>query len=90
MREGLARARALGFRLVLLVGDEPYYARVGFRRLPDGLVTLPGPVDPSRFLYLELVPGALDGVSGMVRVPPPLPSLSVPHGADHKQQRAEA
>src|SRR5450432_2886548 len=29
MREGLARARVKGHSLVLLVGDLPYYARVG-------------------------------------------------------------
>ena len=40
MREGLARARAMGHRLVILVGDEPYYARAGFRRLPPLLKTL--------------------------------------------------
>ena len=30
MREGLARAKRRGHRLILLVGDAPYYARVGF------------------------------------------------------------
>lgn len=69
MREGLARARAMGHRLVLLVGDEPYYGRVGFRKLPPRLLTMPGPVDPNRFLYCELVPGALEGASGVVLPP---------------------
>lgn len=88
MREGLRRARALGHRLVLLVGDEPYYARAGFRRLPGGLLALPGPVDPARFLYLELVPGALDGVAGLVAGDPSA-AFAVPHGGDHEQQGAE-
>jgi predicted N-acetyltransferase YhbS len=48
MREGLARARQQGHALVLLVGDEPYYARAGFRKLPLGLISLPGPVNPER------------------------------------------
>lgn len=69
MREGLARAKLLGHRLVLLVGDEPYYRRVGFRKLPKGLMTLPGPVNPERFLYLELAPGALSEASGLVLPP---------------------
>ena len=89
MREGLARAKAMGHRLVILVGDEPYYARVGFRRLPHGVVSLPGPVDPDRLLYLELVPSALDGVSGLARAPGSA-SFAVPHGADQQQQHAEA
>lgn len=89
MREGLARARALGHGLVLLVGDEPYYAKVGFARLPEGLISMPGPVDPARFLYLELQPGALAGVSGLTQVPGSAP-LAVPHGAERQQQRCEA
>jgi predicted N-acetyltransferase YhbS len=66
MRHGIAEARKLGHRLIVLVGDEPYYARVGFRRVPHEKLLLPGPVDPARLLYLELVPGALEAVSGLV------------------------
>ena len=32
MERALADAKAKGHRLVVLVGDEPYYARVGFKR----------------------------------------------------------
>lgn len=66
MRAGLDRAKALGHRIVILVGDEPYYSRFGFRRDLAVPLSLPGPVDLARFLALELVPGALDGLSGMV------------------------
>jgi len=66
VEEGLARARAQGFALVILVGDMPYYARFGFKPVPQGRITLPGPVDPQRLLALELVPGALAGASGPV------------------------
>jgi predicted N-acetyltransferase YhbS len=69
MRETLDAAREEQHRLVLLVGDEPYYARVGFKLLPTGRLSLPGPFDPSRFLYLELARDALQGVSGLV-IPP--------------------
>lgn len=89
MREGLARARLQGHGLVLLVGDEPYYAKVGFARLPEGLIGLPGPVDPARFLYLELTPGALAGVSGLARAPGSA-AFAVPHAAESEQQRCEA
>jgi predicted N-acetyltransferase YhbS len=64
---GLARARAEGFRLVLLVGDMPYYGRFGFQPVPPGQITLPGPVDPARLLALELVPGALKAAAGQVK-----------------------
>lgn len=70
MTAGLARARTLGHRIVLLVGDEPYYGRFGFRRLLAEPLSLPGPVDPARFLALDLEPGALDGVTGVVRRAP--------------------
>lgn len=69
MQESLAKAKAQGHKLVLLVGDEPYYARVGFKVVPHGLMTLPGPVDPCRFLYLELEPNALSSVAGLVLPP---------------------
>src|SRR5947209_4651979 len=67
MERALKDARAKGHKLVVLVGDEPYYARVGFRRVPNGAITMPGPVDPARMLAAELTEGAFSGVSGMVR-----------------------
>jgi predicted N-acetyltransferase YhbS len=60
-------AKKAGHRLVVLVGDEPYYSRVGFKAVPKGRVTMPGPVDYSRLLVAELVEGAFDGVSGTIR-----------------------
>lgn len=59
-------ARTAGFRLVLLVGDLPYYGRFGFKAVPPGQIKLPGPVDPARVLALELVDGALAGYRGSV------------------------
>lgn len=67
VEEGLARARAEGFALVLLVGDMPYYGRFGFSPVRAGQITLPGPVDPARLLALELIPGALARSSGEVK-----------------------
>jgi predicted N-acetyltransferase YhbS len=52
---------------VLLVGDEPYYGRMGFKKVPHKRVEMPGPVDRDRVLVAELVPGAFDGVAGAVR-----------------------
>jgi predicted N-acetyltransferase YhbS len=66
-RRSLDAARAAGFRLVILVGDEPYYKRLGFKRVPMGRLTMPGPVDPARLLYCELVEGAFEGVEGPIR-----------------------
>ena len=63
----LEAAKAAGARLVILVGDEPYYGRMGFNRTPPGRLEMPGPVDPARLLYCELAPGAFEGVQGRVR-----------------------
>lgn len=66
METGLAKARALGHERVILVGDAPYYARVGFARVPDGTLNMPGYVDPERLLFKELVEGAMANVTGLV------------------------
>ncbi|CAA0095834.1 Uncharacterised protein [Starkeya nomas] len=54
-------------RLVLLVGDEPYYGRLGFHRVPHGQVSLPGPVDPARVLVCALDGTPMEAVRGAVR-----------------------
>jgi predicted N-acetyltransferase YhbS len=64
---GLGRARDMGHKIVLLVGDGPYYGRFGFTRHLTQGVLLATPVEPERFLGLELVPGAMHGVNGDVR-----------------------
>ena len=63
----LNEAKASGHRLVLLVGDEPYYGRVGFKAVPKGRAIMPGPVDYNRLLVAELADGAFADVSGAIR-----------------------
>ena len=67
IERALQAARQKGHRLVVLVGDEPYYKKAGFKRIPKGRVMLAGPVDPARLLVAELADGAFADVSGMVR-----------------------
>ncbi|HEX7777503.1 MAG TPA: N-acetyltransferase [Parvibaculum sp.] len=69
MREGLARAAAEGHRIVVLVGDEPYYRRFGFTRALARTLKLPGWVDKKRFLAHELVAGAMATTRGMIGKP---------------------
>jgi predicted N-acetyltransferase YhbS len=66
IEHALNAAKAAGHRLVILVGDEPYYQRAGFKRIPKGRVRMPGPVDPARLLVAELAEGAFAGVAGQV------------------------
>jgi predicted N-acetyltransferase YhbS len=63
----LTDAKAKGHRLVVLVGDEPYYSRVGFKVIPKGRVSMPGPVNYKRLLVAELVEGSFTDVSGAIR-----------------------
>jgi predicted N-acetyltransferase YhbS len=66
MDHALAAATARGHRAVILLGDEPYYARFGFSAERMAELSLPGPFERDRLLGLELVPGALDGACGMI------------------------
>jgi predicted N-acetyltransferase YhbS len=84
MRFALRRAKALGHRSVLLVGDAPYYARFGFSAEKAGALRLPGPYERERFLGLELCPGALASACGLVsatgeRITTPALPVLVPH-----------
>ena len=67
IERALKDAKAAGHTMVVLVGDEPFYGKSGFKRIPKGQVKMPGPVDPARLLVAELKAGAFDGVSGMIR-----------------------
>jgi predicted N-acetyltransferase YhbS len=67
IERALKEAKDKGHRLVVLVGDEAYYEKCGFKRIPRGRAIMPGPVDPARLLLAELVQGAFDGVSGPIR-----------------------
>ncbi len=66
VRETLDDAKDKGVKLVLLVGDEPYYGRFGFMRVLPGQIWLPGPVNPERLLAAELTPRSLEIFQGLV------------------------
>jgi predicted N-acetyltransferase YhbS len=58
--DSLDRAAGLGHPRVMLIGDEPYYARFGFARLEG--VEMPPPTNPARVLGY----GDWAGVTGLV------------------------
>lgn len=70
MREALAAAKAAGIALIVLVGDEPYYSRFGFKIAPPGAISFPGPVNPMRLLVLELKPNAMTRFRGVIVAEP--------------------
>lgn len=67
MRQAIAEATRLGHGAIILVGDAPYYGRFGFSADSTGDLAMPGPFEKHRLLGLELLPGALDGVRGVIR-----------------------
>ncbi len=67
MRHTIEAAKEDGVPLILLVGDEPYYRRFDFKKVPEGEMIMPAPVNPARFLALELVNSAMEQAKGIVR-----------------------
>jgi predicted N-acetyltransferase YhbS len=67
MKHAIETARAQGHASIVLIGDEPYYVRVGFARLAPGRIRFPGPVDPARVLGLSLQHNVMLTLKGEVR-----------------------
>ena len=66
-------AMGLGVLLGHSVIADPagFFAPIGFTPVPANRLTLPGPVDPARLLWVELRPGGLDKVQGELKAPAP-------------------
>ena len=58
-------ARTAGWKAVLLVGDAPYFGRMGFESAPGA--EMPGPVDLRRVLARALTPGSAAALAGAVK-----------------------
>ena len=59
-------AEKYGWERVILVGDESYYSRFGFKKKLAKDLIFPKPVNQDRLLGLELKPGSLKRVKGLV------------------------
>lgn len=69
VREAVAACRSRGGAAIVLVGAERFFRPVGFSLIPDGRLKMPGPVDPARFLWLELRRGGFDKLHGELKAP---------------------
>ena len=90
VRHGLGRAQALGESICIIVGEPDYYRPFGFTNAGAAGLRLPGPVDAHRFQVLELAPGALRAVTGLIGRADSLSSLAVPSeqaGAQNQQEQ---
>ena len=69
VREGLARAKAMGkWQLVLVSGEPEYYPKFGFVPAAAYQLDWPGFVEPERLQFLELQKGALAALRPPLRV----------------------
>jgi len=69
VEEGLNACRNFGHRIAIVVGHPWYYPRFGFRSARKYGIVAPFIVADDVFMVLGLVPGALDGIQGIVRYP---------------------
>lgn len=68
MERAIGVCREQGYSAVILVGDQEYYDRFGFKQAGAGRFLMPGPVDQHRILIRDLSPGAA-GLKGELSVP---------------------
>ncbi len=64
--KGFVLARDMGYRSVVLVGDPAYYNRFGFKKSTDFGIRHLQDIPEEYVLACELIPGALDGISGTI------------------------
>jgi len=75
VRQGLEVCRKLGYTIVIVVGHPEYYPRFGFKPARAHDLEAPFEVPDAAFMALELVPGALTNVRGVVKYNPAFDSV---------------
>lgn len=68
IKEGIKRARAMGFGAIFLVGDPDYYARFGFKPVTSYGIRHSDDIPEKYVMALELVFGALKDTDGVVHI----------------------
>lgn len=67
VRAGLEACRRLGYDVVVVLGHPGFYPRFGFVPANTKGLAYESPVPPEAFMVVELTPGTLRGVTGVVR-----------------------
>ena len=70
VEEGIETCRKQGVDAVFVMGHRGYYPRFGFTSAPDRGLRFRGPQFDSHFFVIELNPGVLDGIEGLVAYDP--------------------
>ncbi|WP_303008967.1 GNAT family N-acetyltransferase [Coprobacter fastidiosus] len=71
LREAHSRASRLGYDSAVLLGHKDYYTRFGYKKASDFNIEFLFDVPEECCMAIELFPGALDGVQGIVHYSDP-------------------
>ncbi len=63
------KAKALGYKSIVLLGHKDYYPKFGYQRADRYNIALPYDAPKENCMVIELVKNGLAGVSGMVKYP---------------------
>ena len=66
--EALEAATLAGWGAAVIIGAPTYFGELGFKVVPAGTLSFPGPQDPARVMVRALA-GSTDDLRGPVRVP---------------------
>lgn len=66
VRQGIALARALGYKYIVVLGHSDYYKSFGFVNAISYNIKAPFPVEDDVFMVIELREGTLKNVNGTV------------------------
>jgi len=75
IKKGLEECRCLGHEIVVVIGHPEYYPRFGFSSARAKKLHILFKVPDEAFLVLELIPGVLDNVRGVVEFPSPFDGM---------------
>jgi predicted N-acetyltransferase YhbS len=69
IREGLRKAKELGFESVIVLGHKGYYPKFGFKKASQWGIVCSFEVPDEAFMAIELIEGALSGKAGTIVYP---------------------
>ncbi|MDR7071424.1 GNAT family N-acetyltransferase [Fictibacillus barbaricus] len=76
VKEGLKKAKVLGFEHVVVLGHPSFYPKFGFVSATQKGIESPLPVPEEVFMVYELKSGSLNGLKGKVKYPPAFDAVS--------------
>lgn len=69
IKQGMEKAKELGFDSVIVLGHKDYYQRFGFKKASIWNIKCPFEVPDEAFMAVELIDGVLESKAGTVKYP---------------------